>query len=42
MNLHFGGQVFTWNFLLAAVLFPLLGADFLNKQQLWWIFISFV
>jgi hypothetical protein len=34
MTVIFGGQSFTWHFLLAAVSFPLLGADFLESNAL--------
>jgi len=31
---HMGGRAFTWKFLLAAVSFPIVGADFLRKFRL--------
>jgi len=33
-TLHVGGRTFTWKFLLAAVAFPIVGADFLKQFKL--------
>ncbi len=34
MAVFFGGQRYTWSFLLAAVQFPILGVDFLRANSL--------
>jgi len=34
LSLHAGGRHFEWSFLIAAVAFPIFGADFLAAQDL--------
>ena len=35
-TLRVGGRNFPWRFLRAAVAFPILGADFLAQNKIWW------